>query len=161
MLYFKCTIITMITHLPLNCIAFSVSKSPLPSTYDPTSSSFLYTWIFKWWRWSWFWSGRWSWSNWWAAQHNQDDLAVRANWERCCCWNSGVAFCLNCRILILNWICGEYTQVNVVKKCHKRTRVMIWTQCPPFQSSNLAPPLVGNSQCLVKGPATFFLKLIF
>ena len=56
----------------------------------------------------------------------------------------------------MNWICGEYTQVNVVKKCHNRTRVMIWTQCPPFQSSNLAPPLVGNSQCLVKGPATFF-----
>ena len=46
MLYFKWTIIMMISivrHLPLNCMAFSVSKLPLPSTYDPTSSSFLYT----------------------------------------------------------------------------------------------------------------------
>ena len=30
-------------HLPLNFIAFSVSKSPLPSTCTPTSSSFRYT----------------------------------------------------------------------------------------------------------------------
>ena len=66
-------------HLPLNFIAFSVSKSPLPSTCTPTSSSFRYTWILSQYN----------------DDHNEDDLAVRADCEICCCAGSGwVALCL-------------------------------------------------------------------
>ena len=67
-------------HLPLNFIAFSVSKSPLPSTCAPISSSFLYTWTTL---------------SQYNDDHNEDDLAVRADCEICCCAGSGwVALCL-------------------------------------------------------------------